>query len=73
MGLIYDFAGGFLFFIKTLLTDVHCFITKVNKSVITIDDWDEMLFGLLESARTDICLRFLSVQGVRPLLCHGLF
>ena len=33
----------------------------MSKSVITIADRDEM-FGLLESARTDICLMFLSVD-----------
>ena len=43
------------------MTDVHTFITEVSKSVVTIADQDEILFGLLESARTDICLRFLSV------------
>ena len=73
MGLILVFAGGFLFLKETLLTDVHAFMTEVSKSVITIADRDEMLFGLLESARTDICLRFLSVQGGRPLMRLGFF
>ena len=72
MGLIFAFVGGFLFLKKNLLTDVHTFITEVSKSVVTIADRD-MLFGLLESARTDICLRFLSVQGDRPLMRLGLF
>ena len=73
MGLIFAFVGGFLFLKKNLLTNVHTFITEVSKSVVTIADRDDMLFGLLESARTDICLRFLSVQGDRPLMPLGLF
>ena len=40
MGLIFDFAGSFLFLKNTLLTDVHAFITEVSKSVITIADRD---------------------------------
>ena len=49
MGLIFAFAGGFLYLKKPLLTDVHTFITEVSKSVIAIAiaERDEMLFGLL--------------------------
>ena len=61
MGLILVFDGA------------HAFITDVSKSIITIADRDEMLFGFLESARTDICLMFLSVQGGRPLMRLGFF
>ena len=52
------------YFLKSLLTDVHAFITKVSKSVITIADRYEMLFGLLETGRTDICLSFFQFREV---------